>query len=127
MSDEAPPRKKARTEGPEPRVLAILGLGNPEGVGRRERHSFYIPLGNFFCSCLYIKPKRILNILLLLRFSKGSIGLGARIVAALLAEAESVEKVESDCPDLVGAQWLDFGEVRALVLQPQRPINDSGP
>ncbi|CAE7229833.1 pth [Symbiodinium natans] len=92
MSDEAPPRKKARTEGPEPRVLAILGLGNPEGVGRRERHS-----------------------------------LGARIVAALLAEAESVEKVESDCPDLVGAQWLDFGEVRALVLQPQRPINDSGP
>ena len=93
--EEEPPKKKARTsgDGAEPRVLALLGLGNPEGCGRRERHS-----------------------------------LGARVVSALLAESEeAVEKVDSDCPDLQGAQWLKCGETRALILQPQRPINDSGP
>ncbi|CAE7341583.1 pth [Symbiodinium sp. CCMP2456] len=95
MGDEEPPRKKARTsgDGAEPRVLALLGLGNPEGCARRERHS-----------------------------------LGARVVSALLAESEeAVEQVDSDCPDLQGAQWLKCGDTRALILQPQRPINDSGP
>ncbi|CAJ1380426.1 unnamed protein product [Effrenium voratum] len=74
-------------------TLAVLGLGNPDGLSRRERHS-----------------------------------LGARVVAALADSAcsSSLRLLESDCKDLAGAKWLTRGGTKALLLQPTRPINDSG-
>ncbi|CAK9030278.1 unnamed protein product [Durusdinium trenchii] len=54
--------------------------------------------------------------------------LGARVAAAV-AEASAVA-VESTNKDLEGAVWLGCGELKkdwALILQPQRPINENGP
>eukprot|EP00933_Yihiella_yeosuensis_P012557 TRINITY_DN12139_c0_g1_i1.p1 TRINITY_DN12139_c0_g1~~TRINITY_DN12139_c0_g1_i1.p1 ORF type:complete len:290 (+),score=75.11 TRINITY_DN12139_c0_g1_i1:44-871(+) len=101
--EEGPPKKrpkKGKQEKPDkpvrpdgPRTLAVLGLGNPGGSKRNERHS-----------------------------------LGARVIEALIAakNGSDIEAIDSNCKDVEGSYWMQCGQDKALLLLPQRAINDSG-
>ncbi|CAL1172738.1 unnamed protein product [Cladocopium goreaui] len=99
-----PPSKKQRTgiedasKTPEgSRVLAVLGLGNPGGSYKRERHS----LGARVAAALVQEHKAC-------------------------SSPERKENENKDLGGAVWLRGEKF-QAQVLVLEPQRPINDNGP